>query len=466
MELRPYQKEAIENIKAFWEFGSKKVLLYAPTGSGKGVILSHMMQEAAQLGQKAIFVVRGRELVKQGSKRLLCDHTIYMAGHKLEDKPIMVASIDTMCSRGHWPEADLIVIDEAHFCSSSSYQKMAAQYPNSRFLAVTATPWQKESIEHVATDVVQTCSLESLINENFLVGPKYFCPSKPDLSGVAITAGEYNQKQLAELLEKSAIAADIIKIWNERIRPRPEAKVLCFTSGVKQSKTMVERFLDAGVEARHMDADTPDDEREEIISQHKQGVIKVISNVGILTTGVDMPWITDIIDAAPTRSAVRYVQKLGRGTRKIPGKDFFFVWDHAGNMYRHGWIQDERPALIQGQPKSDPGVAPVKTCPNCFAAVHISYKECPECGYDFDLADRERKKKEQKDWILKEQVRIADEKLRNAMKKKNSLVKLAIRNRYKRGFVYHKLCDLVGEEYAKKVWPYSGASSVTFADLD
>jgi superfamily II DNA or RNA helicase len=471
--LRDYQQEAINCIESFWEFGFRKILLFAPTGSGKGVILSYVMQKASDEGKRAIFVVRGRELVKQGSKRLSCPHGIFMNGHKSNGENIQVCSIDTMNSRGHYPEAEIVVIDEAHLCGNDSYRTMAAAYPDARFMAVTATPWQKESIEHIAEEVVQTCSIETLIEQGFLVGPRYFAPFKPDLSGIKIMGGDYSQKDLQKFMENSAIVGGIIENYEEHVKPRPDSKTLCFTSGVKQSKLLVDKFNLAGIPACHMDANTTDDDRKEILSQLESGDIRVVSNVGILTTGVDMPWITDIIDAAPTLSECKYVQKLGRGTRKIPGKDFFFVWDHAGNVHRHGWIQDERPAQIKGKPKKPPGDAPVKTCPQCFAVLPSNASECDNCGYSFsDAMERERRIREEEGKLL-EIKRELDKKLTLARKTKNKFAKIAYRKLYKRGWVWYRILETLsqefgseeGEEYAKKVWKHSRASEIVPSDF-
>lgn len=342
--------------------------MFAPTGSGKTVIMAHMI---AQETGRVILVVRGRELVRNASTRLGLDHDIVMSGHKYGSARLSVCSIDTMLARNEWPEADLVVIDECHQCGNDGYRTLAWMYPEARFLSVTATPFISESLRHIADVIVSTCTMKELIDEGYLVRPCYYAPKTPDLSKVRVQGGEYNQEDIEKEVLKSGIVGSVLESVE-----RADGPALLFTHSVRHSRELTSRL---GAICRHIDAATPDAERAEIIRQHKEGKIKVISNVGVLTTGVDLPWLRVIIDAAPTLSIVKNIQKIGRGTRPFSGKTHFDVFDHAGNVHSHGFITDDFIPTIDGQTTRQKGKALISTCKKCFAVYPATVNICPFC---------------------------------------------------------------------------------------
>jgi DNA repair protein RadD len=102
-----------------------------------------------------------------------------------------------------------------------------------------------------------------------------------------------------------------------------------------------------------MDGSTLPDERRDIFARFRAGEVKVICSVGVLTTGVDED-VRCIVDAQPTRSQILHVQKIGRGLRTAPGKDFLLILDHAGNHLRLGKVTDiSHGRLHDGTPKAE-----------------------------------------------------------------------------------------------------------------
>src|SRR4029077_7391085 len=102
---------------------------------------------------------------------------------------------------------------------------------------------------------------------------------------------------------------------------------------------VAERFLEASVAAEYMDGATPREERKAIFSRFRSGETRIICNVGVLTTGIDLD-VRCIIDAKPTKSRILFVQTIGRGLRTAPGKDKLLILDHAGNHLRLGLVTD------------------------------------------------------------------------------------------------------------------------------
>ena len=465
MILRDYQERAINEIEALWKAGKNRVLWWAPTGAGKGIVLSHLLERAARDGKKALFVVRGKELVGQGSRRLGCRHSVFMASDKRFDRsePIQVCSIDTLTRRREYPEAELVVIDEVHFSTSESYLTFARHYPAANILGVSATPYNTNPLTHLCEHLVVTCDIQSLIRDGYLVPPRYFAPDRPDLRGVKRTGGDYNEKSLEEIMLKRKVVGQVVETWKEKGENR---STLCFAVTVAHSKALCDEFLWAGITVAHMDANTPDEERRSILEAHEKGEIKIIVNVGILTVGVDLPWLGCISVARPTLSLILNDQMLGRGTRPYPGKKDFLVLDHAGNVFYHGFITDERtPTLIGRENRKLPGDAAVRTCRECYAVLPISCKVCPECGTDLEEIKNPR-------IILTAEGRLVEveawkllPKIDQARRLKNQLVHLGMKRGWKRGFVYYKLKQQFGADIASSVFPQSSSQSLSFRDL-
>jgi DNA repair protein RadD len=373
VDLRPYQAAGIGAIREHFKNEKRKVLLWLATGGGKTHCFSYMMIEAMNKGRRCLMIVRGRKLVDQASKRLFREgvtHGVMMSGHWnfRPHAPIQICSIDTLIARNWRPKADLIVIDEAHQAVSDGYREFLKDYPKAFIVAVTATPYSNKSLRHIADEIVHPITVQELIDTGYLVNARYYAPSTPDVSGVKISkqTGDYVQDQLAALMDKSSITGDIISHWKKLAENRP---TICFAVSVEHSKHIAEQFRQAGIAAEHCDADTPEKERDAIIKRIEAGVTKVVTNVGIFCTGVDIPPVSCIIQGRPTKSYILYIQQAGRGTRTFPGKKDFLLLDHAGNVHRHGFIVDEPEPNLDGKRTSGGMNSRARTCGQCFAIV-------------------------------------------------------------------------------------------------
>jgi superfamily II DNA or RNA helicase len=389
-----------------------------------------------------------------------------MAAHKKNDpdQAVQVCSIDTMRSRNLYPPADLLVIDEAHYCVSESYHQLAEHYPDVNILGVTATPYTRESLRHIADVVVATCSIQTLIDQGYLVRPRYFAPERPDLSGVKTAHGDYVEKDLDEIMGKRKVIGNIVETYRERGENRP---ALCFCVSLEHSVAMAEAFTWAGISAAHMDAASPDKVRDRVIENSRTGKTKIICNVGVLTTGVDLPWVSCLIAARPTLSLILNIQCLGRGTRAFPGKKDFLIFDHAGNVHYHGFITDHHVPTIDGkESRKMPGDAPVITCEDCFAVVQLGCKVCPECGASFETQKKDRR-------VLSEDGRLVEldpmERLDVSVQArimKNKLVAVGIKRGLKRGWVYHNLQKKFGDAVTRAVFPWRASQFLDKKDFD
>jgi DNA repair protein RadD len=267
-----------------------------------------------------------------------------------------------------------------------------AQCPDVPFIGLSATPWARGLGKHYNDLIIPTTTRE-LIDAGYLSDFVAFAPSDPDLSDVRTVAGEFQQDDLAGVMDTAEITGDIVKEWLKRGENRP---TFVFCVNRRHAKNVCERFLEAGLAAENMDCDTPsgDDSydpdpagetRRDIFARFRSGKTTVICNVNVLTTGVDLD-VRCVVDAQPTKSRILFVQKIGRGLRTAPGKDKCIIIDHAGNHLRLGRVTDIHQAHLDDGQKSEGSAEKEKReprpklCPECKAVLAYKARECSACG--------------------------------------------------------------------------------------
>lgn len=384
-ELRPYQVKALDDIKDLYLRGAKKVLLHLQGGGGKTVIFCQVLKGAHLKGKKGLMVVNRVDLVEQASRRLHAEgvpHGKILAGSAFEpDHNIYVASIQTYARRDTSWEWDFIVIDEAHFSGAPQYVNLAVNNPRAFYLAVTATPYQKTPIRHVAEAVVSPITTKELYELGYLVKPRYFVGKvAPDLENAKINrlTDDYERGDALAAMMNKKLIGDIVECYRELADRRPG---VLFAVDVDHSKFLAEHLNANGIRALHLDASHSTDTRRKAIQSLHDGELDLICNCELFTTGVDIPCASVIILARPTQSLNLYIQMVCRGTRPSPGKADFIVIDHARNVLSHGFICRERPALLDGYGKKKPDAPPITTCLRCYAVYDPTvYVRCPSCG--------------------------------------------------------------------------------------
>jgi DNA repair protein RadD len=195
--------------------------------------------------------------------------------------------------------------------------------------------------------------------------------------------GEFQQDELADAMDKASITGDIVDTWLKLGENRP---TIAFCVNRKHAQHVCERFVEAGVRAEYADCDTRREDRGDMFARFRSGEAKVLCNVGILTTGLDLPMVSCVIDAQPTKSRILFVQKIGRGLRTAEGKANCKILDHAGNHLRLGMVTDIKQDCLddgrrrQGSTKKERADSLPKLCPECKAVLSSSARECSACG--------------------------------------------------------------------------------------
>jgi superfamily II DNA or RNA helicase len=396
MELRNYQFEALDQVHQSINKGNTRIILQAATGSGKTVMASEFVKNAVDNGKSVLFLAHRRELIAQCSDKLYqfgISHGIIMAGQPSSSwLGVQVASVDTLRARAlnnkvmDMPKADYVIIDECHRSLSNTYRKIIAHYDKSVILGLTATPIRGDGLGlgHVYQHMVQAPSINQLTEHGHLVKARYFAPSIPDLKGIKVQMGDYNSKQLSSRMDTAKLVGDVITNWS---RIAPTKQTVVFASSVKHSINLMERFLEIGVKAAHIDGNTEADERDLILKQLNNKELQVVCNCMVLTEGWDCPAAEVAILARPTKSLGLYLQMVGRVLRPFEGKEEATIIDHSGAVYEHGFVSDEFEwdlspnKKIQDSKKKEGKEREVKpvTCESCFT-VFSGERKCPNCG--------------------------------------------------------------------------------------
>jgi len=383
--LRDYQVRAVEGSRNHFREGKRSVLIVSPTGSGKTVIASHIIEQAVNRGSRTLALAHRKELIDQLSAKLDengVPHGIIKAGNNRIDPtaPVQVASKDTLVRRLERmrQEFDLIITDEAHHSIADTYRKIYDRWPKARHLGLTATPYRADGkgLGDIFDSMIEVDTVDNLIAAGYLVRSRVFAGRKVDLTGIKTVAGEYNLGQLGEAVNKPKIIGDIVKNWKKFA---PDRQTLCFTVNIEHSKTVRQAFVDEGIKAEHLDGTTPDDERAAILTRFAAGFTQVICNCCVLTEGWDCPIASAIILARPTKSRGLWRQMIGRCLRPFKDKVDCLILDHGNCTDTHGFITDpDRFDLTSGAAKDKPKAN--RRCRACGAEYAGTPTFCPVCG--------------------------------------------------------------------------------------
>ncbi len=394
MILRPYQLAALEGVRNAMLAGHRRIVLVAPTGAGKTTIAAEAIRRVTARGQYVVFLAHRTELIDQASARLDglgIPHGIVQGDHPrfAPHLPVQVASVPTVARRKMRFPAGIIFIDEAHRTNSRSYLEILERSPDTFVIGLTATPIRTDGkgLGDVYSHLVEGATPAELIEQEFLLKPRIFAPERPDLSGVHSSRGDWDQHELELAMDQAKLIGNVVEHWGKLIGRG--LRTVLFATSVPHSHHLVNALAGAGARVAHLDAKTPANERKGILARLAAGELDIVSNVGILTEGWDLPKLVGAILARPTQSLALYLQMVGRIMRTDPDKDGAILLDHAGNVYRHGFPWDPRTWSLEPTREKAQGEAPVKTCLQCYAVVPAGCTICPECGAGFAPAERE-----------------------------------------------------------------------------
>ena len=388
--LRPRQAAAIEQIRQAVREKHTRIILQAPPGMGKTLIAAHLIHGSVEKGKRPIFTCPAITLVEQTLEAFefegIRDIGVIQAQHERTDwtRQVQIASVQTLVRRA-LPEVDVILIDECHESFEELNKRLdSAEWAGKIAIGLSATPWAK-GMGLRWTKLIVAATTNELIAEGYLSSSCVFVPEySVDRSRLKSKMGEFTDASSSEAMRSPKIVGDVVKEWKER---GPGEKTFMFCVDRNHAKSQMEAFQDAGIPFGYIDALTPMDDRTRQFQKMGYGELAGIASVGCLIRGVDED-VRAIIDAQPTKSVMRHVQKWGRGIRMADGKEFLIGLDHAGNNQSLGLFADihfdrldtSKPgekgnALVEEKKPSKP-----KTCPLCKALIPPNQRQCPACG--------------------------------------------------------------------------------------
>lgn len=399
--LRPYQQQVIFDTYNCIRRGEKKVLIFAPTGAGKTVIVTKIVADAVGRGKKVLFVVHREILISQTHNKfrtldLQCGF-IKAGLPENRNAQIQIASVQTLPKRENWQHFnfDVVVFDECHLVAFSKIcrQMMEKILPNAIYLGLTATPWRlskQESLGNVYSSLVCAPMPKTLIESGFLVKPSYYGLNfRIELNEVDLVNGDYNLNQLSVRCNRPELVAQICQSWCQLADKRP---TIIFAIKVDHAENIARAFSDRGISSAVVSAHTPISTRNELYRKLACGKLMVLCSCNALSEGFDVPQVSCVVLARPTKSKALYFQQVGRGLRLYDNKDDCLVLDQSGNVLEHGFVEDLQEIKLEiesGEPRKK-GKAPLKICPldfgGCGAIVASVVLVCPHCQYNFDLA--------------------------------------------------------------------------------
>ncbi len=401
INLRPYQKEAIDSTFRYFADNDGNPLIVLPTGTGKSVVIAEFCRQTLKdwPDTKILVVTHVRELIKQNHDELKtlwpeAPAGINSAGLKKRDydPSIVFCGIQSVHKKAsNFVKVDLVLIDEVHLVprkTNTMYQRFLSNLkimnPHMRVIGLTATPYRLDSgLLHTGKEalfdaVSYEAELKDMVDQGYLTRLMSKQPkTRLDVSSVSIRGGEFVAGELERAVDRTDVNESVVR---EIVVLGAERKSwLIFCAGVKHATHIAEIVRRYGVSCETIFGDTPSAERDRIVRDFKAGKIRALASMGVLTTGFNAPIVDLLAILRPTESTGLYIQIMGRGMRNSPGKEDCLVLDFAGNIARHGpvdRVNPKKPRQSDGE-----GVAPTKTCPKCQSIVFAGTSECPDCGY-------------------------------------------------------------------------------------
>lgn len=395
MNLRPYQVEAIDQMRSLMKEGCRSILYQGATGSGKTLLTAHMLHTASSKGMRSWFVVHRKELIDQSAKAFRLEglqHGIIAAGYPQDrGKMVQLASVQTLARRfGKYHKPNLIVWDESHHVAAKSWSTLYEVNPQAYHIGLSATPERLDGqgLKRFFQKMIHGPSVSWLIQNGFLSKYRLYAPANVDLSNVHNRMGDYARDELSHAMDKPKITGSAVEHYKKYANGK---RAIVFAVSIEHSKHIVEEFQKEGFNATHIDGETDQSQRSQAVERFRQGHTQILSNVDLFGEGFDIPAVEVAILLRPTQSLGLYLQQCGRSFRPFAGKQNAILLDHVGNVERFGLPDQDREWSLEGRDKSKGDYkAAIRICKQCFGAQPPGLK-CIFCGCVFPIQVREIK---------------------------------------------------------------------------
>jgi superfamily II DNA or RNA helicase len=343
----PMQKQALASLNSLRiEKNAKRALIVAATGTGKTYLAAFDVRNYKP--KRMLYVVHREQILEQAMKSFKkviggpeSDYGI-LSGNKHElNCKYTFATVNMITSKKIRKQLgsdafDYILIDEAHRVShrendqqQTMYQKLMTFYQPNFMLGMTATPERTDGTnvyEYFDYNLAYEDSLLDALDRNLLAPFHYIGVTDYEKDGAIITDTTELKYLVSE--ERVDYIVDKTNYYGPR---RPNVHGLIFVSHIDEGKELAKKLCNRGIKAKFVYSENTITEREEAVTQLEKGKLDYILTVDIFNEGVDIQCLNQIIMMRPTKSSIIFLQQLGRGLRKYPGKDYVTVLDFIGN---------------------------------------------------------------------------------------------------------------------------------------
>ena len=342
------QQEALKALEKLQQDNKHKALLISATGTGKTYLSAFAVKKANP--KRLLFLAHREQILKQACKtfaKIIPDiqYGILSANHKDFHKPYLFATINMLSKEENLTQFapthfDYIIIDETHRAGASSYLKILNYFQPQFLLGMTATPERTDGFDIYQLfdhNIAYEIRLNQAMQENLLCPFHYF-----GITDITVDNQEINDNSSFNDLTTDARVTHIINqsqyygFSGERLRG------LIFCSQIEEAQILSQKFNERGFNTIALSGKDSQETRTNAIHKLEQKErstgLDYIFTVDIMNEGIDIPAINQIIMLRPTKSAIIFVQQLGRGLRKYPQKDYVVILDFIGNYQNNFMI--------------------------------------------------------------------------------------------------------------------------------
>jgi len=433
--LRNYQAEVLSKLRQRLKQTTNPLLVNASVGSGKSIVIAELLLIIERAGWRALCLTMNSTLIQQNAETYNLQGGqagIYCAGLGAKDtNHAVIFGSPHSVSQGIRNKTEiskqpfrLIVVDEAHNIdpndNNTMYMRILNHYGlqaqtegySYRVVGLTGTPYRGKGISIVGHDQYfneEVCNISTswLIEQGFLTPPRFGLTHVDgiDFSHLRVDSmGKFKHKELEAVLENNErLTGEIMRELVSVIESGRQGAFV-FASTRKHCLECAKSLPDG--QWAIVTGETPHEERKKILLDAKNGHIKYLISVGCLNVGVDVPNYDVCCWVRPTESLVLYTQGIGRVLRLHPEKTEALILDYAGNLERHGDIDDPiiNAALAQQEGQEEDFCIPCYDCNTlnkvttrrCIGVIdkkrcdhYFEFKECPSCQTQNDIVSRE-----------------------------------------------------------------------------
>lgn len=416
MILRDYQVEAINRTAQALKL-HKRVVLTAATGAGKSLIIAGIVKRYLEKtpGAKVLILCHQAEILTQNREKIealgiRCSVFCASLGRKEPHGVCVLASRDSAATknsvllRQHFP---LVLIDECHLVDNkkdTQYQKIIEAVRPTYIVGLTGSPyrmsgglifgnkkfWETETYRITVAD----------LQERGFLCPHVFpkLPAIINTANIKTTAGDFNLGELERTSSTPDIVRRCVAEWWRLAKNRVCSIFFCVSHA--HAEIVRNEIAKYTPQVALITGETPTEARSRLMTDARAGKVKAICNIGVMTTGIDIPVIDCVVFLRATQSVSLMIQMSGRGLRISPGRGNCLFLDFTGNWQRFGSLDDplipavgssgkgvskEYQALLAQlgiKEDASPFEAPKKECPQCKDRVANGKRKC-ECGHVF-----------------------------------------------------------------------------------